>query len=690
MNSRHRRLVPLASLLVAAIVPPQSAPGRVVKFEITAREPFAEGQRFGEVGAYERIVGKVHFAIDPKLRQNQTIIDLEHAPRNGQGQVEFASDLFILAPRDLTRSRGAAFYDVNNRGRKLALGFFNDAPRVNDPRSRKDAGNGYLFRHGVVVVWSGWDGELLPGGGLMRLYAPVAKDGKKSITGPVRYETSVDEPTTRVNINTGRDHHGAYRPTKVGLKNATLTWRLRPSDPRVPIPRGQFRLEVKDVEPVSPGQLPQIDLVVPAGLQPGYLYEVIYEAQDPLVHGVCFASLRDLMTALKHGEGKNNPLLVEGRPVVRRNHGFGVSQSGRFLREFLYWGFNEDEQGRQVFDGLMPHVAGAGLGSFNHRFAQPTAFNTQHELRDFCSDRFPFSYEDQKDHFSGRTDGILKRARATKTQPLVMHTQSSAEYWTRAGSLPHTNTSSTRDADVPDNVRFYSFGGTQHGPASWPPQRGSGQQLMNPGDYRPLLRALLLALDEWAKENAPPPKSVYPKVQGGTLVGFAMDETDFPSLPGVRYPEVILAPFKLDFGTRWERERIMDVQPPRIEGTYRVLVPACNRDGIDRGCLLPPEVAVPLATFTGWNLRHREAGAENQLFSLMGSYIPLPRTNKQREELGDPRLSLAERYGSLESYLKKLQAHCETMVRQGYLLEEDVARVMKRQERIARPLFSTQ
>lgn len=677
-----------AILLLTAVS--SAAYGRVTRFEIVTREPFADGQAFGDVGAYERIVGKVHFAIDPKLRQNEAIVDLQHAPRNKDGMVEFSSDLYILAPRDLSKASGAAMYGVNNRGRNLSLQFFNDAPRVNVPTTAEHAGNGFFFRHGWIVVWSGWDGELLPGDDLLRLYAPVARDGNKPFTGAVRYETFVKEPKTRVMMNAARDHHGAYRPTPYGLKNATLTWRLHPSDPRVPIPRDQFQLDIQDIEPVSPGQLPQIELVVPAGLKPGYIYEVIYEAQDPLVHGVCFAAVRDLMTSLKNGDGEDHPLLASGKPVVQRAHGFGVSQSGRFIREFIYSGFNEYEQGQQVFDGLMPHVAGGGLGSFNHRFAQPTAFNSQHELQDFCSDRFPFTYGDDQDPYTKKTDGILRQARKTKTEPLVMHTQSSAEYWTRAGSLPHTNAQSTKDAAVPDNVRFYSFGGTQHGPASWPLSRGEGQQLMNPGDYRPLLRALLLALDRWAKDGTPPPDSVCPKIADGTLVAFDAESTGFPSVPGVRYPEVILQPSYLNFGSRWPSERIMDVQPPRVEGAYRVLVPAVNADGIDRSCLLPPEVAVPLATFTGWNLRHRDAGAENALFSLMGSYIPFEQTKSQREKIGDPRLSLEERYKSLDDYRAQLKAQCAKMVREGYLLEEDVPTIVQRQVRIAAPQFDKQ
>jgi hypothetical protein len=389
------------------------APAEVTRFEITQREPFADGASFGDVGRYEKIIGRVHYALDPLAMQNRAIVDLDLAPANEQGRVEFTADLYILAPQDLSQASGAALYDVNNRGSKLALRFFNDSPGGNNPQS---AGNGFLMRQGWIVVWSGWIGELHPGDARLRLAAPpVQGENGDTITGPVRYEICVDKEATRSTVT--RENHGAYRPTDEGNKNATLTWRLRPGDPRVPIPRKQFRLHVTDVEPDSPHRLPLVEVEMPAGFQPGYLYELIYEARDPLVIGVGLAAVRDLMTALKHGEGESHPLLRDGQPVVQRTHGFGVSQSGRFLREFLYSGFNQDERGRQVFDGLMPHVAGGGLGSFNHRFAQPTSFNTQHELQDWPSDRFPFAYETQHDPLTGRTEGIQQRAEAAGVAP---------------------------------------------------------------------------------------------------------------------------------------------------------------------------------------------------------------------------------------------------------------------------------
>jgi hypothetical protein len=662
---------------------PVAARAEVTRFEITERIPFAEGEAFGDVGPYERIAGRVYFAIDPELPQNRAIVDVDLAPRNEQGKVEFAADVFLLAPQDPRKGNGAVLYDVNNRGNKLAMRFFNDAPGGNNP---KLPGNGFLMRQGYTVVWSGWIGELMPGNARLRLSAPVARGGEGPVTGRVRFEVVAAREAKRLPIN--GENHGAYRPTPEGLKNATLTWRLRPGDPRVPIPREQFAIHVSEVESDLPNQLPNVELEIRAGFRPGYLYELIYEARDPLVHGVCFASVRDLIAALKHGEGKDNPLAVEGDSPIDWAYGFGVSQSGRFLRESLYGGFNEDEQGRQVFEGLMPHVAGGGLGSFNHRFAQPGAYVSQREKHDWPTDRFPFTYGELRDPLSERSDGILRRAVANKTAPKVMHTQTSTEYWTRSGSLVHTDPLGQRDVELPPSVRLYAFGGCQHGPSGYPPAAGIGQTPANPANYHPQLRALLTALDRWCRDGVEPPPSVYPTIAAGTLVDWRQSSTQFPSIPGMRYPDVIQQPPLLDLGPNWHRDGIIDHQPPRLAGDYRVLVPRCGEDGNEQGCLLPLEVAVPIATYTGWSLRSREAGGENDLVGLNGSYLLLPVTESERRMSSDPRPSLESLYKTLDGYETRLERTCRLMVEHGHLLDEDVEPLVKLHRDRAAPLFA--
>ncbi len=657
----------------------------VVRFQITDRQLLADGATFGERGPYERIDGRVFYELDPALPANQAIVDLVLAPRNERGRVEFWADLCLLAPQETAKANGAVLYDVNNRGGKLALGMFNEAGG-NNPRTKGDCGNGFMMEQGFTIVWCGWDGELLPGGDRLRLAAPLAKSGDTPLTGLVRCEIVVNESgITRSVVNWA--NHGSYRPTGRGLPQATLSVRQRPGDARQSVPRENWRIHISDVSSDAPTQLPKIELEIPDEFEPGWIYELIYEAQDPLVMGVGFAAVRDLIAALKDGRGTDHPLLREGKPWITRAHGFGVSQSGRFLREFLHAGFNADERGRKVFDGLIPHVAGGGLGSFNHRFAQPTRHSNQHDHHDYPPDRFPFAYDTQTDPLSGQMDGILAKAVATNTAPKVFHTQSTAEYWTRAGSLPHTDPLGQRDAVVPDNVRFYTFGGTQHGPSGYPPAKGNGVHLQNPANYKPFLRALLLALDQWVKDDVAPPPSVYPRIADGTLVPATMSATGFPSIPGVNFPQVIHAPLWLDWGPRWHTERIIDQQPPRVLGTYAVLVPRCGLDGNEVGCLSPPEVTIPTGTYTGWNLQNPDVGVKGELVSLTGSYIPLARTESNRMNSGDPREAVMERYGSLVEYTQRVTTVCEKLRDQRYLTTTDAKRLPTLLTERVRPLF---
>jgi hypothetical protein len=341
-----------------------------------------------------------------------------------------------------------------------------------------------------------------------------------------------------------------------------------------------------------------------------------------------------------------------------------------------------------VFDGLIPHVAGGGLGSFNHRFAQPTRHANQHDHHDYPPDRFPFAYETQTDSFTAQTDGIFAKSMATNTAPKVFHTQSTAEYWTRAGSLPHTNLADNSDAEIPDNVRFYTFGGTQHGPSGYPPGKANAVHLHNPANYKPFLRALLLALDQWVKDDVTPPPSVYPRFADRTLIAATAAANDFPRIPGVKYPKTIHAPLWLDLGPRWVIERIIDFQPPKVRGQYAVFVPRVDADGNELGCLQPPEVAVPTGTYTGWNLRSAEAGIPGELLSLTGSYIPFGTTLKDRVATDDPRPSVRERYSSLDDYQQRVTQVCAKLREQRYLTSTDAERLPKLLTDRVRPLFA--
>lgn len=656
-----RTIAPGFSVLMAALVV-APATAAVTRLEVRERVPYAGGKSFGPVGAYEQLRGKVYFSVDPNAKANRPVVDLERAPRNARGEVEFAADFELLVPADPAKGNGTLLYDVNNRGGKTALGMFNGGA------------DDFLMRKGYLLAWSGWIGELQPGGGRMRLFAPTARDRDgRPLRGKVLAEMAPDAPAQRLNIAQW-GNHGSYAPTERGLKEATLTYRLRQSDRRISLPHSQWHLEVKPADsPPDEPTLPNVELVLNSGFRPGHLYELIYEAEGPIVQGLGLAGIRDLVSFLKYDATSRNPLRrPDGGSAARRALGFGVSQSGRALRLLVHDGFNADEQGRQVFEGLMPHVAGGGLGFFNHRFASPTRHNAQHDSHLYPADVFPFAYEDEKDPFTGQVDGILRRAREAGVVPKIFHTQTSAEYWHRSGSLVHTDPLGRRDAVLPPEVRVYAFGGAQHGAGSGiPGPRGNGQQPANPTDYRPLLRGLLTALNDWVAQGTLPPPSRYPKIADGTLVGWQEGASGWRPIPGVNYPTVIQHPEYLDRGPEFETKRRWTVLPPVDKGDYRVLVPAPDRDGNDRGMLQLPSVAVPVGTYTGWNLRSPAIGAETELLSLTGSFIPFPRTAAERASAGDSRRALLERYPSFDAYLAGYRAVAGSLIRDRYLLPEE-------------------
>ncbi len=671
--------------VVASLALATSSIAEVTRLDITTREPYAGGKPIGERGPCERLAGVVHFALSPNLAANSRIVDLALAPKNADGKVEFWADFELLVPVDRKQLNGALFYEVNNRGNKTA------------PSIIEGGADDFLLRQGFAVLWSGWIAEVHPAAGKLQMSAPVATQDGQPIRGNVRNELVVNQPAAKMSIS-HRAGLGSYRPSKAGLAAATVTMREREADERQPIPPGKFQLHVSEVAaggrtaPTHSAQLPLVALEVEGGLAPGWIYEVIYEAEGPLVQGVGLAGIRDLVACLKYDTTECNPLRAEsGQPLLNRALGFGTSQSGRCLRQFLYEGFNADEQGRRVFDGVMPHVAGGGLGSFNHRFASPTRTNGQHEEHTFPADYFPFAYGDEQDPHRRphapreglisrsempTVDGILRRSRALGVAPKVMHTQSSSEYWHRSGSLVHTDPLGQRDAEEPLDVRYYTFGGTQHGAGSGlPGAKGGGQLPSNPADYRPLMRALLLALDAWVKDGKEPPRSVIPRIADRTLVGWQACESTWPGIPGVNFPTVIHQPSLLDRGPDWETRRIATIEPPRVGKLYNVRVPACGPDGNERGTLNLPAISVPVATYTSWNLRDESIGAKGELLGLQGGYIPFARTEAEREKSGDPRPALLERYRDYADYEMQYMNAANQLLAQRYLLVEDLPRL---------------
>ena len=641
-------LMPLWLVLVAP------AAAEVIRVEITSREPFGEAVTL-KIGPYERLRGRVVYVLDPGDEANRRIVDLGLAVTDDAGRVQFYGDIEIIAPVDRAQAQSTVLYVVNNRGRRT----WGSEP--------------FFLSRGYVTVSSGWIAQVPVTPELLRLEAPVAVDPDDLIpvVGLVRAELQTDVATDRLEVSNQR----AFEPVTASLGDATLTRRLREIDQPVAIPRDQWVLEARYNGSDEGSGLVELEMVLTGGFAPGVIYELIYEARGSVVQGTGFAGMRDLVSFLKHDHSEMNPLRrPDGASLVERVIGEGRSQSGRAIRMFLHEGFNADEQGRQVFDGVIPTIAGGGQGFFNHRFASPTRTATQHAGHLYPVDLFPFTYGDETDPFTGRTDGLLARARASGTVPKVMHLDTSSEYRHRSGSLVVTDPLGQRDSALPAEVRVYVFGGTQHGPARGPSDRG--QQPPNPNNYRPIQEALFLAMDRWVTDGAAPPPSVYPRVADGTLVPWEVDASGWHPLPGVAYPTVIQQPELLDYGTAFERHRRIDRHPPvRIGKRYGVRVPAVDVDNNERGVLRLPRVEVPVATFTGWNLRNPAIGAETELLSLTGSRIPFPVTPAERARTGDPRQAVTERFADFEDYLGRYMAVAHQLVADRYLLAEHLGRL---------------
>lgn len=642
----------------------------VTQLEITSRQPFAQGESFGEVGPYEQLDGIVRFAVDPEHPANATVTDLKLAPRNAAGLVEFAADFRILQPAHPERGRRRLFFDILNRGRGPALRNFNNAPDL-APEEPLQAGNGFLMRHGFTVAWCGWQHDAPEVPGTLRLYAPEAQNPDGSPISGQLVVTFVPNAPIQEQFISDRNHR-PYPANNLEDWASVMTVQDSEDGPEQVIPRQEWAFARMQEGKVVPDAR---YVYRAAGFEPGKVYQVIYTTTGAPVVGAGLLSTRELAAFLRYADAAaGNPCAGQ----LERAYSFGSSQSGRFLRDLVYYGLNWDESGRPAFDGLIPHVAGAKHGEFNQRFAQPSSQASRSP-----NNLFPFSDLPQTDPETGKTDGILARAMAQGPLPRIMYTYTSSEYWGGGGAMVHIDLSGRRDLEIPEAVRIYHFGGAQH-PLGTPylrdtdPANGSrGQQPFNCLDYRPLLRAALLNLDRWVTDNQSPPPSAYPRLDKGTAVTPEATAATFRAIPGVNFPEPLRRFYRLDFGP----EPGVAAQGPAVLGQpYPVLVPAVDADGNETAGIILPMVVVPLATHTGWNLRHREIGGAGQILSsggatggtLAGATIPFPATKEERLAAGDPRLSIAERYPSPEAYQAQIQAAARDLMTQGYLLSEDL------------------
>jgi hypothetical protein len=655
----------VAALLAGA---PMLLWARVLRVEISSRQEVLGGRAFGKAGPYERITGRIYFAVPVANVHNRGIVDLDKAVNLRNGEVEFSSDFFLLRPKAAERGNGSMLLEVPNRGRFAIVRLVDGG----DSELSKDAGDGWLLAHGWTVASLGWQWDAA-GDNALRLYAPIAKDHGRAITGLLRGDVMLASPREDLPLGhliIGFTGGTEYPVSDPGNARNVLTVRDSRNAPRTVIPRAQWQFAHMVGSKLEPSDR---YIHLNGGFQPGKIYEYVYVVKDPVVAGLGFAAVRDFASYVKHDRHTVAPV----KYVIAE----GISQNGRFLRDFLYQGFNADEQGRMALDGVLAHVAGAGRGSFNYRFAQPSRDAQPTSSVFFPTDIFPFTDLPETDPVTGEKAGLLDRAQAGKVAPKIFFSNTSYEYWGRVASLISTTADGKRDAAISPNVRIYHYTGLQHFSGPFPPAKGKGdllgQEPQSPLPIRYFWRAMIENMDRWVRGTAAPPASRYPKIADGKLVPLA--KYAFPDIPGVNRAHEANEAWHLDFGPHW-RDGVLSLQPPKVGAPFPVLVPQVDADGNELGGVRLPEVAVPLATYAAWNLRDPSIGAPDQRVSFEGSYIPFAKTDEERKRSGDPRKSIAGRYSGREEYMKKFREALDELIRQRYVLEADRDALMKRGE----------
>jgi hypothetical protein len=671
MKTPHRLslLVLLLCICIAA------AEARVVRIDVLSRTPIANASASSTVPAYEKIMARVYFAVRPADAHNRTIVDLDKAPRNAPGEVEFSSDLFLLRP--IAKGNGAMLLEIPNRGGKGLLSLVDGGKA--DPTSTSDLGDGWLLRQGFTFASLGWQWDVVDAPGNLRLYAPIAYEdsGKKHITGLLRDDFMPSTPVNEIPLGhlMGSRLGGTEYPVAApnDVRNV-LTVRDSYHGPRTIIPRTQWSF----THTVN-NQLATSDrfLHLNSGFVPGRIYELVYVVQDPVVAGLGFAAVRDFVSWMKHSPDAIAP--------VHEAYAAGISQCGRFLRDFLYQGFNADESNNMALDGVLAHVGGAGRGSFNYRFAQPSRDAQPTSSIDWPTDIFPFTDMPERDpqNPSNKALGLLDTATAQRVVPKIFISHTSYEYWGRAAALIHTTADGQVDVPINPNVRIYFYSGLQHYSVGFPPQipkepgtsELTSQQLPSPLPIRWFWRAMIANMDAWVRTGTEPPPSRYPHIADGTLVH--IDKLAFPAMPSLTAPATNAQGWDLDFGVNW-RGGILSKQPPSLIGAYPALVPQVDADGNDLGGVRLPEIAVPLATYTGWNLRSASVGASTERTAFLGSFVPLHRTKDEATKAHDPRLAIDSRYKSYEDYLNRFQKSLDELIGEHYILPGDRAQLISR------------
>ena len=646
----RRGILGFIAVTLGVAFAPATMRAEVTRVEITNKQDVLSGKSFGTVGAYEKLVGKIYFAIDPNNPHNKIIVDLDKAPKNAQGKVEFSADIFIVRPKDASHSNGSVILDIPNRGGKSVLSTFNRAKGSSDPTTEEEFGDGLLMREGYTVISIGWEYDIAKKPGLVLLTAPVATDNGKTITGwlpiPNQPWFIPNKKADSFYYTTG--YYTTYYPP-LDPKNPEYRLTERPTIVSFPhlIPRTDWQFGKLENGQIN-GDVNWVTMK--GGFKPGMVYQLAYETSNPGVAGVGFAAVRDLASALKNSAD----FIVKGNYVYT----FGGSQVGRWQRHFIYEGFTIDEQGRKAIDALFIQTGGTGLGSFNERWAQAD------ELGSYDQTKFPIRYEMSIDPMTGKRDGLGARIPAG-LEPKILEVDTESEYYDRGrvDSLRHISMDGGTDLPDPPNVRIFLLAGARHGSGTWPPSQIESQQLPeDPLEYRFAQRALLADLDAWVKKGTLPPPSLHPMVSDHTAV--PQSELKFPNLPGVQWPTHVPGGFRNDL----------------IAGPTSVLpflLPQVDKDGNVTSGLRLPEQTVPLGTYGGWAFRSEAYGQMDTLVSMAGSYIPFAKTKAERDKANDPRLSLEERYASRAEYLKRIEDAANKMAALRYVLQEDVPLIVK-------------
>ena len=683
MERRKQTMCRLAltfALAAGTLLTAASAEARIKRIEITSVQSptfidlsTSQPRTFGSVGAYEKLRGKAYGEVDPHSPQNAVITDIELAPRNARGMVEYSMDIYILKPIDLSNGNHKLFMEVNNRGNKL-FGPFNLSGGGNDPTSAADAGEGFLMSQGYSIAWNGWDISAAAGANRLTITVPVATNPDGStITGP-SYEYLVFDNATTTSVGL------SYAAATLDKSQATLTMRQHLTDPRTPIPAtGWEYLNERTIR------------LLPAGtaFEQSVIYEFVHSTKNPLVAGLGFAATRDFVSFLRQATtddfGNPNPLAGD----VQYAHAFAISQPARYLNDFVTLNFNEDEAGGQVFDGIENWIAGGNGVALNFRFAQPARSERNRQNHLYPEAFFPFAFPSTTDPLTGKTDGRNVRCSETGTCPKFLQVISANEYWVKAGSLAHTDAQG-HDLPDPKNVRFYLLSGLEH-TASGAPANSSGicQQFLNTTNPSPALRALFVALDAWVTQGIKPPKSQVPRVSEGTAVfsvpqptGLGVvpqDALGWPNIPGVLYTGLITVRHLFDWGPLFDNG-ILTINPPDFSGpVYPSFVSRVDEDGNEVAGIRLPAVAAPIATTTGWALRAAAFGGPDGCESS-GQWIPFATTEAERLATGDPRKSLEERYEDHDGYVKEVTKAAEKLLKKRFLLPDDVQRYINEAE----------